>query len=169
MSQDKKIQSQKTLDTYNMDIFTIMESNLTNEKLTYSQFPGFTLHLLPNDRQVASGILTGVKEGLTSHCEIIKSMRSMQDICEIIRLNVWKIPNHLKMYAVYNPLQKRPNFELLNISHKTMVLGSFNAHSTRWVYKNRNRAGKEIEDIHNINVLEPVYSDEDPTTYLHHN
>nr|CDS26864.1 pol protein [Hymenolepis microstoma] len=41
-------------------------------------------------------------------------------------------------------------------------LGDFNAHSTRWGYKNRNTAGKEIEDILHS-------SDEDPATYLHYN
>nr|CDS32053.1 hypothetical protein HmN_000402600 [Hymenolepis microstoma] len=52
MSQEKKIQIQKILDAYNVDIFTIMESNLTDDKLTYYQFTGYTLHLQPKYRQV---------------------------------------------------------------------------------------------------------------------
>nr|CDS29648.1 hypothetical protein HmN_000890500 [Hymenolepis microstoma] len=36
-------------------------------------------------------------------------------------------------------------------------------------YKNRNTAGKEIEDILNSSPLEFSYSDEDPATYLHYN
>nr|CUU97368.1 hypothetical transcript [Hymenolepis microstoma] len=62
-----------------------------------------------------------------------------------------------------------PNFDLLNISYKTVVLGDFNAHSTRWGYKNRNTAWKAIEDIFNNSPLELIYSDEDPATYLHYN
>nr|CDS29376.1 selectin protein [Hymenolepis microstoma]CUU99916.1 selectin protein [Hymenolepis microstoma] len=73
------------------------------------------------------------------------------------------------MHAVYNPPQNRPNFDLLNISHKTVVLGDFNAHSTRWGYKNRNTAGKEIEDILNSSPLEVIYNDEVPATHLHYN
>nr|CDS26966.1 pol protein [Hymenolepis microstoma] len=65
------------------------------------------------------------------------------------------------MYAVYNPPQNRPNFELLNISHKTIVRGDFNAHSTRWGYKNRDTVGKEIEEI--------IHSDEDRATCFHCN
>nr|CDS26194.1 hypothetical protein HmN_000134700 [Hymenolepis microstoma] len=84
---------------HNIHIFTIMESNLRDDNLTYYQFPGHTLPLLPNDRQVASGILTGVNVGLTSHCEIIKSIYSMQDICEIVRLNIWKSQNHFKIWT----------------------------------------------------------------------
>nr|CDS26091.1 selectin protein,pol protein [Hymenolepis microstoma] len=73
------------------------------------------------------------------------------------------------MYAVYNPPQNRSNFDLRNISYKTIVLGDFNAHSTRWGYKNRNTAGNEIEDILNSSPLELIYSYEDPATYLHYN
>ncbi|VDO16301.1 unnamed protein product [Rodentolepis nana] len=67
MSPDKKIQIQKILQTYDVDIFTIMEANISDDKLKYYQFPGYTLYNLPKYRQVASGILTGVKDGLTSH------------------------------------------------------------------------------------------------------
>nr|CDS31756.2 hypothetical protein HmN_000386700 [Hymenolepis microstoma] len=153
MPEDNEIQIQKILTIYNIDIFTIMESTFSDDKLTYYQLPGYILHLLPKDRQVASVILTEVKENLTSHCEIIKNMGSMQDICEIIRLNAWKSQRHLMMYTIYNPPQNRPNLNLLNISHRTIVLGDLNAHSTRWGYKNRNTAGKEIEDIINSSPL----------------
>nr|CUU98279.1 hypothetical transcript [Hymenolepis microstoma] len=43
MSQEKKIQIQKILDAYNVDIFTIMESNLTDDKLT-DEDPATYLH-----------------------------------------------------------------------------------------------------------------------------
>ncbi|VDO11690.1 unnamed protein product [Rodentolepis nana] len=50
-----------------------------------------------------------------------------------------------------------------------MLLGDFNAHSTRWGYKDTNIAGKEIEDILNSNPLVLIYSNEDSATYLHYN
>ncbi|VDO13827.1 unnamed protein product [Rodentolepis nana] len=156
MSQEKKIQVQKILQNYDVDIFTIMEANISDDKLNYYPFPGYTLYLLPNYRQVASGILTRVKEGLTSPYDLIKSISSTQDICTIIRLNAWKWQKHFKIYAVYNPPQNCPNFDFLNISHQTVVLGDFNAHSTRWGYKDTNIAGKEIEDMQNSNPLELI-------------
>nr|CDS32940.1 hypothetical protein HmN_000476700 [Hymenolepis microstoma] len=63
----------------------------------------------------------------------------------------------------------RPNFDILNILYKTMVLGDFSAYSTRWGYKNRNTARKEIEHILNSSPLELIYSNEDPATHLHYN
>ncbi|VDO10834.1 unnamed protein product [Rodentolepis nana] len=49
-----------------------LEANISDDKRKYYQFPGYTLYLLPKYRQIASGILTGVKEGLTSHYDLIK-------------------------------------------------------------------------------------------------
>ncbi|VDO05667.1 unnamed protein product [Rodentolepis nana] len=146
-----------------------MEAKISDDKLKYYQFPGYILYNLPKYRQVASGILTGVKEGLTSNYHLIKSMGSTKDICEIIRLNVWKCQNHFKVYAVYNSPQNCPNFDFLNISHKNVVLEDFNAHSNIWSYKDIYIAGIEIEDMLNSNPLELIYSNEDPATYLHYN
>ncbi|VDO16578.1 unnamed protein product [Rodentolepis nana] len=109
MSPDKRIQVQKILQNYDVDIFTIMEANISNDKLKYYRFPGYTLYILPKYRQVASEILTGVKEGLT--------FRSNQE----------------------------------------------------WGYKDTNIGGKEIEDMLNSNILELIYSNEDPAAYLHYN
>jgi len=49
------------------------------------------------------------------------------------------------------------------------MIGDFNAHSPKWGYKNTNAAGKEMEDLLNTSVLELIYSDTDPSTYLHFN
>nr|CDS26385.1 pol protein [Hymenolepis microstoma] len=136
--------------------------------------------MLPKDRQVTSGILAGVKEGPTSNCDITKSMGSMQVCGNKGTLKV--LQKHMQYFTSYDMdqhicckqrireyIKNRPNFALLNIFHKTMVLGDFNAHSTRWGYKNKNTAVKEIEDILNSSLLEPIYSHENPATYLHYN
>ncbi|VDO08877.1 unnamed protein product [Rodentolepis nana] len=95
MSPDKMIQVQKILQTYDVDIFTITEANISDDKLKYYQFPGYTLYNLPKYRQVTSGILTGVKEGLTSHYDLIKSMGSTQDMQN----------NQIKCLEILKPLQ----------------------------------------------------------------
>ncbi|VDO09334.1 unnamed protein product [Rodentolepis nana] len=48
MSQDQKIQVQKILQTYDENILTIMEANLSDDKLKYYQFPGYTLYFYLN-------------------------------------------------------------------------------------------------------------------------
>ncbi|VDO13648.1 unnamed protein product [Rodentolepis nana] len=74
-----------------------------------------------------------------------------------------------KPYAIYNPPQNSSNFDLLNISHKTVVLGDLYVHSTRWGFKNINTAGREIEDMLNYSPLELIYSYVDHAIYLHYN
>ncbi|GFS33876.1 hypothetical protein TNIN_28841 [Trichonephila inaurata madagascariensis] len=44
-----------------IDVFTIMEANLTTENLKYHPFKGFFLYMLAKSRQVARGILISVK------------------------------------------------------------------------------------------------------------
>ena len=58
----KKIELQILLDRTNLDVFCIMETNLTKEQMKSYHFKGYTLYLHPKARQIASGILIGVKD-----------------------------------------------------------------------------------------------------------
>ena len=49
------------------------------------------------------------------------------------------------------------------------MIGDFNAHSPKWGHKDTNAAGNEMEDLLNISILELIYNDTDPPTYLHFN
>jgi len=49
------------------------------------------------------------------------------------------------------------------------LIGDFNARSPKWGYKDTNTAGREMEDLLNTSVLELLYNDTDPSTYLHFN
>ena len=72
--QFKKIHIQRSLQKYNIDLFAIMEANLTEDSLKFHPFPGYILYLLPKYRQVASGILIGAKKDLVTDFNIIKCM-----------------------------------------------------------------------------------------------
>ena len=58
LSQNKKTELHLNLVKHDVDVFAIMEANLTAEKLIYYQLNGYTLYNLPK-QQVASGILIG--------------------------------------------------------------------------------------------------------------
>ena len=79
MSQAKKTQLQELLTTDNIDVFAVIEANLTEENLPYYQFPGYNMYLIPKFRQVASGFLTGVRVNLTSDFVILKEMCNTDD------------------------------------------------------------------------------------------
>ncbi|GFU62054.1 hypothetical protein TNCV_4892731 [Trichonephila clavipes] len=86
LPQVKKHELVKNLATYDIDVLTVMESNLDLEKLKYFTFKGYSLFLPPKSRQVASGILTGVKESLTARFKIFIDMCHDSDISEVTYL-----------------------------------------------------------------------------------
>jgi len=45
----------------------------------------------------------------------------------------------------------------------------FNDNSPKWGCKDTNATGKEMEDLLNTSILELIYDDTDPPTYLHFN
>jgi len=56
-----------------------MEAKLTAEKLIYYQLNGYTLYSLPKYRQIASGILIGVRNSLCAEFKIVKEMGNSED------------------------------------------------------------------------------------------
>jgi len=143
---------------HNVDIFAIMETNLTAEKLIYYQLSGYTLYSLPKYRQAASGILIGVSNSLFAEFKIVKEMGNSEDKSEIVKVNVWKKGNNFTVFAIYSPPNNKPDFTSLCVTSKTILIGDFNAHSPKWGYKDTNTAGKEMEDLFNTSVLELLYS-----------
>lgn len=58
-----------------------------------------------------------------------------QDKLEAISIDIWKNGVHFTVIGLYNPPNNVPNLDLImNMSqhHNTIVVGDFNAHSTRW-------------------------------------
>ena len=81
---------------------------------------------------------------------------------------MWKKGNNFVIYAMYSLPNNKSDFTSLNVTSKTIMIGDFSAHSPKWGYKDTNAAGKEMEDL-NTSVLELIYNDTDPSTYLHFN
>jgi hypothetical protein len=89
------------------------------------------------------------------------------DKTKIIKLNVWKNENHVKVFDIYNPPQNNLVLSLLDVTKRTLIVGNFNAHFHDVGYKNINEAGKMIEDFISANNDELLYEKGDPPTYLH--
>lgn len=114
-----------------MNVFAIMEANLTTEKLIYYQLNGYMLYSLPKYRQIASGILIGVSNSLCTGFKTVKEMGNSEDRSEIVKVNVWKQRNNFTVYAVYSPPNNQPDFTSLNVTSKTIVTEDMNAHSPK--------------------------------------
>uniref|UniRef100_A0A8D8Q7F5 Endonuclease/exonuclease/phosphatase domain-containing protein n=1 Tax=Cacopsylla melanoneura TaxID=428564 RepID=A0A8D8Q7F5_9HEMI len=162
----KRTELEQLVKTHNADVFCIMEANLTLEGLNFA-FTGYALHLLPKARQIASGILVGVRENLPCTFKIVKEMNDSDKI-EIVKIDVWNKDEHLKIYCCYNPPTNSPDLSVIIIQSKTVIIGDFNAHSTNWGYQSQNEPGAKLEDFINTNTLELIYKPNDTPTFLHH-
>ncbi|GFT19287.1 hypothetical protein NPIL_30121 [Nephila pilipes] len=65
LSQSKRTEFLMILHEKEIDVFSIMEANLTSENLKNYLFKEYSLYVLPNFKQVASGI----KKELTARCQ----------------------------------------------------------------------------------------------------
>ena len=62
-----------------------------------------------------------------------------------------------------------PNFEYLNITNKSILIGDFNADSPTWGYSDINAAGREIKNLLHTKPVELIFKKDDPGTFLHYN
>ncbi|GFS67112.1 hypothetical protein NPIL_603231, partial [Nephila pilipes] len=72
LSLSKRTEPLITLHEEEIDIFSIMESDLASKNLKYYSLKGYSLYVLPKLRQVASSILIGVKKELAADFCIMK-------------------------------------------------------------------------------------------------
>ncbi|KAI5754580.1 hypothetical protein M8J77_009716 [Diaphorina citri] len=166
LTASKRTELEQIININNIDVFCIMEANLTEELLTFS-FKGYYFFLHPKARQIASGILIGVKEELTSNFKIVNEMNTTDKI-EISQVDIWKNKEHYKLFCCYNPPNNSPNLSTIQIQPKTVIIGDFNAHSTTWGYRDQNEPGKVMEDFINTNTVELIFNKTDPPTFLYH-
>ncbi|GFX24818.1 uncharacterized protein LOC103524116 [Trichonephila clavipes] len=168
-SHEKRTQLMSTLISQDIDVFIIVEANLSHDSLKLHTFGSYCTKILPKSRRIASGILVGVRKGLISDFHEI-SILSSYNGAEIIKLDVWKRKRHFRVYGCYSPPgNTKLDFSLLTFTSKTILCGDFNAHSKRWNYSDLNSAGKVMEDLLIADQMELLYNDSDIPTYLHYN
>jgi exonuclease III len=115
LNQAKKTELHRTLEDKEIGAFCIFKANVTEETIKYFHFKNYHLNFLPKSQQIASGILTGTRKPLNHIFSIVKKMNDV-DKTKIIKLNVWKNENHVKVSGIYNTPQNNPVLSLLDVS-----------------------------------------------------
>ncbi|GFV60397.1 hypothetical protein TNCV_3470321 [Trichonephila clavipes] len=168
-SHKKGTQLMSILISQDIDVFIIVEANLSHDSLKLHNFGPYCTKILPKSRRIASGILVGVRKGLISDFHEISNLFSYNG-AQIIKLDVWKRKRHFKIYGCYSPPgNTKLDFSLLTFTSKTILCSDFNAHSKRWNYSDLNSAGKVMKDLLIADQMELLYDDSDIPTYLHYN
>ena len=98
--QDKKTELYNTVSYHKIDVFFVMEANITTENLQKYALKGYVLHNLPKYRQVASGILVRINNSLCAQFQIVKEMGNTDDKAEIVKTEIWKNNSKFSIYAV---------------------------------------------------------------------
>ena len=76
LTQDKKTELYNTVSNHKIDIFFVMEANITTENLKKYELKGYVLHNVLKYRQVASEILVGINNSLCAQFQIVKEMET---------------------------------------------------------------------------------------------
>ena len=90
MTQDKKTELYNTISNHKIDVFFVMEANITSENLQKYLLKEHALHNLSKYRQVASGILVWINNSLCAQFPIVKGMGNTDDKAEIVKTEIWK-------------------------------------------------------------------------------
>ncbi|GFS94744.1 hypothetical protein NPIL_509741 [Nephila pilipes] len=153
LSQSKRTELLKILHEKEIDVFSIMETNLASENLKCYPFKG--------DDQLLSQL---------SDC----------DKGEVAHLDVWKSGVLFKILDLYSPPCNSPDFSYVNHGKHTIFVGDFNAHSpihltfpcdtftcgtftSMWyIHFDTNEAGGRVQDFLSSSTFELVYNKEDP-------
>jgi hypothetical protein len=127
---------------------------------------GYVIYNLPRERQVAAGMIIGVKMGLTARFEILHTMEE-DDKMELVQLEIWKGHTKTKFIIAYNPPNNiTDKLETLEIDRITLLIGDFNAHKTSWGYRDTCRFGESLEEYIDSQPLLLLDGTPNPNTFL---
>lgn len=147
LSSDKFSELKTILTRENGDVFAIVEAGASTDALEYYRHRNFVLYALPRSRQIASGIIVGVRNSITGNFRVLHEMDDNK--FEAVELSLWKDNIRTKLIFVYNPPGNHPLTQILEneFDKNTIIIGDFNSHSPRWGYKDVNPQGKIMEDF----------------------
>jgi Endonuclease-reverse transcriptase len=155
----------KNVHDQDADVFCISEAGKIAEKTDVNlrdlATPNYTIHILERSRQIASGLIVGVRSTLISAFQVTHKMEPDNDKIEIATLDVWLGKKKNTIHMIYNPPNNKTEvLETLKVNRNTIIVGAFNAPHTDWGYRKTEEVGKIVaEFIHSNAVL--LLEDED--------
>ena len=140
-----------------IDVFIVTEAGAATDNTEFYQLSGYTTHIIRRARQVASGIIVGTKNDITTSFKCLHEMKE-QDKIEVAQIDAWLDNNHFRIVTAYNPpLNKFDNLILEQVITKsTIVIGDFNAPSVRWGYPCTSAVGSIMEVLIDNASLQPI-------------
>ncbi|GFR14350.1 hypothetical protein TNCT_355711 [Trichonephila clavata] len=87
---------------------------------------------------------------------------------EFVQMHIWRQDTRIKVFFPYNSPNNKPDFDsiLLNWDSKSLILGYFNAPSTRWGYMATSCIGSIFENLIDSNPIDFIENEENSPTFL---
>jgi exonuclease III len=145
---EKQAEFDNLLHKREVDAFAVCEAGSVSDNGKFGDLDvqGYVIYYLPRERQVAAGMIIGVKIGLTARFEILHAMEE-DDKMELVQLEIWRGHTKTKYIIAYNPPNNiTDKLETLEIDKSIILIGDYNAHNTRWGYRDTCRLGKSLKE-----------------------
>lgn len=159
LSPTKAIELDNLIIQNNADVFGIIDAGsfADNEDLLNDYFKNFQIFTLKRSRKISCGIIVGVRKVWTCKSQIIKTMSNI-DKMEALRVEIFIEKERLNLIFLYNPPQNKTCYDLIDIDEKSILIGDFNSHSSRWGYSLTDSVGKIIEEFLDSNPVQRIPS-----------
>ncbi|GFQ95111.1 hypothetical protein TNCT_576021 [Trichonephila clavata] len=134
---------------------SIVECGAAADNEEYFNLTGYQKFVLRRSRQIASGIIVFVKLSLKAKLIAFRQMTT-GDKLEFVQMHIWRQDTPIRVFFLYNPSNNKPDFDsiLLNWDSISLILGDFNAPSTRWGYMATSCIGSIDENLIDSNPVD---------------
>lgn len=120
LTQSKRTELIKILNSKKIGIFIILKANKVKKIWRDTLFLAIRF-FFEKGRKIATVILVGVRNTVTSSFKIIKPMGKTNDKIETVLMNCWMSNTHFKIFSVSNPPNNKPNIDLIDINRRSIV------------------------------------------------
>jgi hypothetical protein len=104
-------------------VYFIVEAGLATESPDFYFINGYSNYQLKRARQVASGIMVGIRNGLMAKYQVLHEAND-EDSLEAVLINIWKSKKHFSIVNLYNPPTNLPSLQC--------VVATLQPHSRRF-------------------------------------
>ncbi|GFR22387.1 hypothetical protein TNCT_648281 [Trichonephila clavata] len=167
LTNDKFIELKTIVLNNDLDVMGIVECGAAADNEEYFNLTGYQKFVLKRSRQIASGIIVFVRLSLKAKLIASRQMTT-DDKLEFVQMHIWRQDTPIRVFFLYNPPNNKLDFDciLLNWDGKSVILGDFNAPSTRWGYMATSCNGSIVENLIDSNPIDFIENEENSPTFL---
>jgi hypothetical protein len=114
--------------------------------------------------------MVGIRNGLTAAKYQVLHEANDEDSLEAILINIWKSKKHFSIVNLYNPPTNLLSLQCVaaTLQPNSIIVGDFNAPSTRWGYIRSSQTGHLVEEFIDDYLLDIIPTEPTFLSYAGH-